>query len=406
MKSYSALTSLWLLVPVVVQAQTYASTTASSEGTVLVADVEKITEQHYGMGEYVEADLTAAFPESNMNLLGAYGSTEDTASTAAAGQQAIHTSEETVGFSETVDISSTLTVDETETASTKDTKAQEDCPLECFNQGVCQVGDLNRDTAGPHVLAAFGIEEVEYHCECPTGWTGALCDRPYISCDGNSHACLNGGACLPSFLDEYENEQFYCDCTAAIVNGQPFAGKFCQAEAVDVCRLGGEDSIYCVNGSCKNHFLVTPTEPCQCEDGWEGPHCEYPVGEAPLCDLDCNTGICRLGKLEYSNESNMFVPTIKDHQYCVCPNGTYGPRCGSQGTPCGGDHCFNGGTCVGRLDTNGQLQSNCDCSTAVTDEVSYGGEFCEAESNAFCTRLPDHNGQQFCVNGGTCKGAS
>jgi hypothetical protein len=279
-----------------------------------------------------------------------------------------------------------------------------DCPLTCRNEGKCIEGRVGMN-GFPFNLGIYEAGPLEYHCECPVGWTGLVCEKPFTSCNDGNHACLHGGQCRPSFLDKDGNEQYSCDCENAVFEGMRYAGKFCQAQAVEVCQ-DGPDPVYCVNGTCKNHFEITPHEPCRCDSGFEGARCEYASGEAPKCDLDCNEGKCRIGKKQYSEQINMFIPTDEDHQYCVCPRRFNGANCEIEGARCGESHCFNGGTCVQQELPNGTVKDFCDCSGAFTDDVAYAGEYCEAESNAFCTRLPDHNGQSFCVNGGTCKGDS
>lgn len=293
-------------------------------------------------------------------------------------------------------------------ATTTSARASTTCPLTCQNEGQCAVGRLGLTAAygSPFSLGIFEEEgPLEFHCECTDDFTGLLCEKPFISCNDGNHGCLHGGECLPSFLDTDGVEQYYCDCENAIFQDMRYAGKFCQAQAVETCQEG-PSPIYCVNGSCKSQFEATPASPCVCNPGWEGPRCEYASGEAPNCDLDCNTGKCRIGKKEYSQQTNMFVPSDEDHSYCVCPKGFQGENCEIEGAPCGSEHCFHGGTCLVKERNDGTVEHFCDCSSAFTEDVAYAGEFCEAESTAFCTRLPDHNGQSFCVNGGTCKGES
>jgi hypothetical protein len=282
------------------------------------------------------------------------------------------------------------------------------CPINCKHGGQCTEGRLGLSAAAgsPFALGIFEEEgPLEFHCECTDDFTGLLCEKPFISCNDGNHGCLHGGECLPSFVDKNGSEQYYCECANAVFEDKRYAGKFCQAQAVETCQEG-TSPIYCVNGSCKDQFEATPTTPCNCNDGFEGPSCEYASGEAPNCDLDCSTGKCHIGKKEYSLQANMFVPSDEDHQYCVCPKGFQGPHCEIKGAECGDEHCFNGGTCLVKELASGKNEHFCDCSSAFTDDVAYAGEFCEAESSAFCTRLPDHNGQSFCVNGGKCKGES
>lgn len=91
--------------------------------------------------------------------------------------------------------------------------------------------------------------------------------------------------------DAYGNDQFYCDCGEAALDGTPYSGRFCEAEAVDVCGEGAEyGKIFCTKGTCREDFLDFLDQPCICDSGWEGTHCEYKTGEQPACDLDCNNG--------------------------------------------------------------------------------------------------------------------
>jgi hypothetical protein len=102
------------------------------------------------------------------------------------------------------------------------------------------------------------------------------------------------------------------------------------------------------------------------------------------------------------NDTTAVLDTSVDN----CPPGFMGTICEIQGEMCGAQHCFHGGTCVQQEQPDGTIEDNCDCTATKTDTVSYGGEYCEAESTAFCAKVTDHNGKQFCVNGGTCKSES
>lgn len=56
--------------------------------------------------------------------------------------------------------------------------------------------------------------------------------------------------------------------------------------------------------------------------------------------------------------------------------------------------------------SDGTTRNFCDCTTANAGEKSFAGLRCEAESTSFCTKMPNHNGHAFCVNGGSCKADS
>jgi hypothetical protein len=302
------------------------------------------------------------------------------------------------------------------------TNSSETCPLECENDTVCRVGspDFANNLHDFDAVIKYNITN-SYHCACPEGWTGLTCNQPYVSCNDAQHICLNGGQCLNgTFLDDYGNAQYYCDCTTAHVNGLRYAGKYCENPTVDICTAPPYNTThesasevisqetFCVNGgSCKTNHFLNMSEPCICLDGFKGQHCEYKEAEKPSCDLECNNhGVCQLGEQHYMKPYDTFLDSGIDLQYCSCPDGYFGTQCEYKGRLCGDKHCFNGGACVELEQADGTTIFSCDCSTAFDDENSYAGEFCEAESTSFCSRMPDHNGQQFCVNGGSCKGDS
>ena len=142
-------------------------------------------------------------------------------------------------------------------------------------------------------------------------------------------------------------------------------------------------------------------------------------------------GRCQIGTKDYPpNELyNEFWKTHDDYRFCVCPPGFFGLTCSIQGEPCGDEHCFNGGTvpplesilvyksghffttkiirvsfvcyipgsCLSQELADGTTREFCDCTTA---DGAYAGLYCESESTTFCTNIADHNGRQFCVNGG------
>jgi len=136
-----------------------------------------------------------------------------------------------------------------------------------------------------------------------------------------------------------------------------------------------------------------------------GPHCEFKAGSVPPCDLQCkNGGHCELGITDPIQVHDLVHMMEENSGYkrCNCPDGFGGHLCDVEKVPCGSHHCFNGGTCLSR-DVNGSTMYHCDCTSAVNDEHSYAGRFCQYQSTTFCTKGQDANGQLFCVNGGTCK---
>ena len=111
------------------------------------------------------------------------------------------------------------------------------------------------------------------------------------------------------------------------------------------------------------------------------------------------SGRCQIGTKDYPpNELyKEFWKTHDDYRYCVCPPGYFGLTCSIAGQQCGDGHCFNGGSCVSKEMPDETSTEFCDCTTA---NGAFAGRYCESESTSFCTNLADHNGHQFCVNGG------
>ena len=114
-------------------------------------------------------------------------------------------------------------------------------------------------------------------CDCKgTGFVGQHCD---VKC---SKVCQNGGKCVPAKSDGGEET---CSCTKAVVDGNPFAGLLCEYGATKSCMVLGSESkhSFCTNGGECGDF-VTDNQlhvNCVCDDGFEGPHCEYITGTAP-----------------------------------------------------------------------------------------------------------------------------
>lgn len=149
-------------------------------------------------------------------------------------------------------------------------------------------------------------------------------------------------------------------------------------------------------------------DPCSCNGGYEGEHCQFKTGTVPDCDLECSdNGTCILGgkPTDEMKEHYQFWDDDDDdeaqHMYCKCSAGFDGKLCDVTKMPCGDDHCFHGGTCISR-EVDGHEVHHCDCATADTGSDSYAGRLCQYKAEEYCTKDEGFNGQLFCVNGGEC----
>jgi hypothetical protein len=179
---------------------------------------------------------------------------------------------------------------------------------------------------------------------------------------GYSH----GGVCRLGLFDQYENQQFFCDCSTAIEvsetdkiwNIRQYVGRFCEQAVTEeaLCDASNTttadtttssnstDKQFCLNGGTCN--AGDALNPCKCPSTHTGAHCEYPVGEVPTCDLDCGQhGVCRLGMQELTKaEKKAGIVAKKDYQYCVCRQNYVGEKCQylSEKCPGGQKVCLNG----------------------------------------------------------------
>mmetsp|Transcript_7627 Transcript_7627/g.15208 ORF Transcript_7627/g.15208 Transcript_7627/m.15208 type:complete len:265 (+) Transcript_7627:92-886(+) len=140
-------------------------------------------------------------------------------------------------------------------------------------------------------------------CLCKgTGFIGEHCEIP-CSLD-----CKNGGKCLPAVSSD--NNEETCSCSLAVVNGNPYAGRFCEFGATKSCMTLGSQSkhSFCTNdGECAD--IVGDNEEhknCICPDGYEGPHCEYIAGTEPTPTLSAANSA---ESSEESKTTSTFSPT-------------------------------------------------------------------------------------------------
>jgi len=220
--------------------------------------------------------------------------------------------------------------------------------------------------------------------------------------------CYHGGQCVPGLSDKYGNDQLFCDCTSAIASdGTQYVGKYCETPFEQLCDQSGDT--FCVNGGeCNPSYPNFDANPCTCEDGWEGFHCEFKMGTVPDCTLDCkNDGRCVVGIQDPAEAERMHHIWTKqegdDHMRCLCSPDYGGPLCESSAEDCGGDACYHGGSCVETtIVDNGVTTSefHCDCTTAADNGKLYAGKYCEEESTSICSQTDEN---LFCTNDSKCK---
>lgn len=126
------------------------------------------------------------------------------------------------------------------------------CHLGCRNGGTCKIGASSwqkyyRGKGG--WTNPFDLQ----HCECPTGYTGLLCENAGTPCGDDS--CRNGGSCIISSNPDGSNK-YFCDCTTAISSDgvKKYAGQYCENEATSFCPQPTVDGRqFCVNGgTCRS----------------------------------------------------------------------------------------------------------------------------------------------------------
>ena len=208
-----------------------------------------------------------------------------------------------------------------------------------------------------------------------------------------------------------EDDRLFCDCSAAKdAVGTPYVGKWCEHAGQNHCDNYEDKFTFCLNnGECNRRYPLHGS-PCNCPEGYEGPHCEYQTSQdLPTCALQCqNGGVCKLGhgdgledvyKAYWGDEDT----DGEEFQYCHCPTGYHGAFCEVDSVQCGDDRCYHGGTCIAKT-IDDVTEYYCDCDTAGDEEIFYAGQFCQYESTETCNDDDESNfqGNLFCVNGGTC----
>lgn len=307
---------------------------------------------------------------------------------------------------------------------------QKNCTIDCLHDTKCVKGQANftwhplRDDTGEDFDFHKEIERDGYHCSCPPGLTGLRCGRKYESCNDGEHVCYNGGQCIATMKDIYQNDQQYCDCPSSVDdqgNTLRFSGKYCEVEiAVSGNRCGDAGQNPCQNGgTCKQ--TVDELDPCSCKEGYVGRMCEFFEPSVPKCSLHCqHGGSCRYGTKEedhsldsFSKEGGKTTSNVhvvhENYMYCECPSGYSGVHCETEEILCGDIKCRHGSTCVSvnNQDTK-ETTHHCDCNEINKkkldkgDDVQFAGRHCEIQSTSVCRYDDDPLTSTFCAHNGTC----
>ena len=217
-----------------------------------------------------------------------------------------------------------------------------ECPLDCANGAECKIGEHNfrfhpKEPNGATLTFLQTTNRDGWFCDCPMGFTGLRCTRPYEICplpvgveagEEEIHFCYHGGKCIDGLGDTVDSSEHFCDCSSAQHNGVPYYGKYCEIEGA--IRCSDDSQQYCTaQGTCKEDF-DTKFYPCDCQVGHRGPHCEYLRGSVPECTLPCDgtiegnsfkggNGYCRLGIKDFDNAryKDFWAEHDGNYQYCV-----------------------------------------------------------------------------------------
>jgi len=345
--------------------------------------------------------------------------------------------------------------------------------LRCGSGYSCRNGSKDYERKGfpaelVNALPFFEITSIENeYCDCHEEeggggglhMTGVVCTTMFERCPDQDTICFHGAPCVKGAATATatgdDDDTYYCDCSNTFPVDVLYTGRHCEYPVTTVCDTPVEYDVsesgqwMCANGgSCRQRsdgFIGTT---CNCPPGFEGLHCEYPQGTAPVCNLDCfHDGICKIGVKDYQSIS----PPLREYfeqqtdsdglvgeaqQHCVCPKGFTGRQCEASILVCGGDDnssttthsCLNGGDCgtITSLPPSSSSSSSssrggigeteyvyCDCGAAASNstttqeggglEVQFAGNACESSSSTFCTAPDGFDPLDFyCTNGGIC----
>ncbi|XP_072046273.1 uncharacterized protein [Amphiura filiformis] len=242
------------------------------------------------------------------------------------------------------------------------------------------------------------ISLTSFSCQCPSGFSGEVCQNTVATDVCSSSPCQNGGTCFESLDGEY-----YCDCptthTGSTCEGPPNAcsGVDCQnggicSSMTGVCTcINGYSGIHCQIPDPCNLIVCfnggTCLEgSCSCANGYTGVYCE--MSPDPCSLVVCqNFGLCSGG-------------------ICNCVNGYTGTFCEIPPGPCYGVICQNGGACSSGV---------CSCINGYTGTLCENppgpcyGVFCQnngACSDGVCSCIPGYTGTLCEIPPGPCYGVT
>jgi len=136
----------------------------------------------------------------------------------------------------------------------------------CENGGKCYFGtkDTSKTALGNMIkrpnedvthIIGDGVNEYYEHCQCPTGFTGVLCETEFTACAEGEYICFHGSTCVDS--------KDKCSCNEDGAD-TALAGQYCQHKATTKC---GEE--WCFNGGTCDDGV------CRCPEGWRGAYCSF-----------------------------------------------------------------------------------------------------------------------------------
>ncbi|PVD38421.1 hypothetical protein C0Q70_01036 [Pomacea canaliculata] len=189
----------------------------------------------------------------------------------------------------------------------------------------------------------------QFHCACPQGYEGSLCQHIVRSCTNSS--CVHGQC-----VDVLNN--YTCVCDAG------YTGRSCEVDVNDCPgQCVANNTLMCIDGV--NQYT------CSCKAGFTGVHCETNINEC--ASLPCkHNGAC--------------VESVTPGDYnCTCRDGWTGKNCDTLPVFCRNDSCQNGGVCY-------NLQDRLFCSC----QAGTHGNACNETTNICSIVSP-------CVNPNQCQ---